>query len=342
LGGWLVDSVTWRAIFWVNIPIGIIGFAFSLLFLREHTEERAGAFDGWGFVLSGAGLALVLFALSRGPNSGWTSPIVLASGVIGTLCFVMLVVVELRIREPMLQLRLFANRLFRTSNLAFFMAMASLLSQFLLLTLFLQQLAGLSALQAGLAVLPFSIGTIVSAPIVGSIYPRIGPRRLIAVGLLGAAVTSAMFLAVDLKTSLATICGIMLVRGLAYGAVFVPVQVATYATISSRDTGRASSLFSTNRQVAQSIGVAIAVTVLATRSQSLVAAAIRVAAPAARQAAAQQAVVRSFHDAFATTIVMAALGIVFALLIHDSDAAPTMRRVRPEPISTLAEAEGSA
>jgi hypothetical protein len=124
--------------------------------------------------------------------------------------------------------------------------------------------------------------------------------------------------------------------------VFVPVQVATYATISSRDTGRASSLFSTNRQVAQSIGVAIAVTVLATRSQSLVAAAIRVAAPAARQAAAQQAVVRSFHDAFATTIVMAALGIVFALLIHDSDAAPTMRRVRPEPISTLAEAEGSA
>src|ERR1700722_3856077 len=108
----------------------------------------------------------------------------------------------------------------------------------------------------------------------------------------------------------------MFVRGAAYGAVFIPVQVATYATISSAATGRASSLFSTNRQVAQSIGVAIAVTLLVSRSQSLAAAAVRSAAPAARGIAAQHATVYAYHDAFAATMVLAILGVVFALMIR--------------------------
>jgi EmrB/QacA subfamily drug resistance transporter len=332
LGGLLVDSVTWRAIFWVNLPIGIAGFIFSLVFLREHTEPDAGRFDALGFVLSGAGLALVLFALSRGPTDGWRSPLVLASGIIGILSFALLVFVELRNPEPMLDLRLFANRLFRTSNLTYFMSMASLLSQFLLLTLYLQQLAGKSALEAGLAVLPFSIGTIASAPVAGIIYPKVGPRRLVALGLFGSAATAAMFLGVNLQTSIWVICAIMLVRGLAYGLVFVPLQTATYATISSQATGRASSLFNTNRQVASSIGVAVAVTVLVQRTQTLVPTAISAAQPAARALAAQSAVLTSFHYAFATTIVMAALGVLFALMIRDSDAAPTMERQAPEPL----------
>lgn len=326
LGGWLVDDITWRAIFWVNIPIGVFGFLFALFFLREHKEERAGGFDLWGFVLSGSGLALILYSLSRGPNDGWAAANVLITGAVGVIAFIALVVVELKTPEPMLDLRLFANRLFRTANLAYFMAMAGLLSQFLLFTLFLQQLEGLSALKAGLTLLPFSIGTVVCAPVVGRIYKRIGPRRIVAVGLLGAAITSALFLVVDVQTSIWWICAIMFVRGAAYGAVFIPVQVATYATISSAATGRASSLFSTNRQVAQSIGVAIAVTLLVSRSQSLIAAAVRSAAPAARGIAAQHAAVYAYHDAFAATMVLAIIGVVFALMIRDEDAAATMAR----------------
>jgi len=331
LGGWLVDSVTWRAIFWVNLPIGLLGFLFALAFLREHTEPLAGRFDRWGFVFSGSGLALVLYALSRGPDDGWGAANVLLPAVLGVVCFVALVSVELRVREPMLDLRLFRNRLFRTSNLAYFMAMASLLSQFLLLTLFLQQLEGVSALRAGIALLPFSIGTIVAAPIVSRVYPRVGPRRLVALGLLGAALTSALFLLVDLGTGIWLVEGFMLLRGLAFGAVFVAVQVATYATISGAATGRASSLFSTNRQVASSLGVAIVVTILASRAKSLATAALaapalRTAGPAFRQAAAQHAVVMAYHDAYIATIVLALLGVIFALLIRDADAATTMRR----------------
>jgi EmrB/QacA subfamily drug resistance transporter len=325
LGGWLVDSVTWRAIFLINVPIGIAAFCFSLLFLREHTEETAGAFDLPGFVLSGIGLASILYSLSRGPDDGWTALNVWLAGVIGIVCFAALIVVELRARQPMLDLRLFSNRLFRSSNLAYFMAMSSLLGVFLLVTLFLQQLRGFSALQAGLAVLSFSIGTAGAAPLVGRIYPRIGPSRLIALGLAGATLTSALFLLVELQTGFWWISLIMLLRGIAYGAVFIPVQVATYATISSASTGRASSIFNTNRQVAQSIGVAAVVTILTSRAQSFVSNAVRHADPIARAAAAQRATVLAYHDAFAVTIVLALAGIVFALLIHDEDAAGTMR-----------------
>ncbi len=324
LGGWLVDSVAWRAIFWVNLPVGIFGFLFSAFCLREHTEESAGRFDLAGFLLSGSGLALILYALSRGPDDGWTAINVLIAGIIGVAAFIALVIVETHIAEPMLALRLLTDRLFRTANAAYFLAMASLLSQFLLLTLFLQQLERRSAFQAGLAVLPFSVGTIVTAPIVGRIYPRVGPSRLVAAGLAGAALTSGLFLLVDLQTSIWWIVGFMFLRGLAFGSVFVAVQVATYATIESRDTGRASSIFNTNRQVAQSIGVAIVVTILATRSKDLVAAAMRAAAPAARGLAAQQAVVHAYHDAYLATVVLAALGMLCALLIHDEDAAATM------------------
>jgi EmrB/QacA subfamily drug resistance transporter len=325
LGGWLVTDVTWRAIFWVNLPIGVLGFLFALRFLKEHREQTAGGFDLWGFLSSGAGLALVLFGLSRAPDDGWTAPNVLVSLIGGGVLFAAMVVVELRRRQPMLDLRLFADRMFRSSNLAYFMVMANLLALFILLTLFLQQLRGYSALQTGLAVFPFSLGTVAISPIVGRLYPRAGPRWLITVGLIGAAVTSALFLLVGLSTPLWWTRGIMYLAGIAFGLCIIPVQASTYATIRSEDTGRASSLFNTNRQVAQSLGVAIVITVLASQSKSLVAAAVRHVAPAARQGAAQHAVLLAFHDAFVAAVVLALLGAGFAFLIHNEDAAATMK-----------------
>jgi EmrB/QacA subfamily drug resistance transporter len=148
LGGWLVTDVTWRAIFFVNLPAGLLGFVFSLVFLREHREESAGRFDLLGFLLSGGGLALVLYALSRGPADGWTGTNVLSTGLGGLLSFALLMLVELRRREPMLDLRLFANRMFRNANLAFYAGVGSLFSGILILTLLLQELRGLTALES--------------------------------------------------------------------------------------------------------------------------------------------------------------------------------------------------
>ncbi len=122
VGGWLVTDVSWRWIFYINLLVGLIGIVCAALFLREHTESTAGRFDIRGFVCSGVGLALVLFGLSRGPEYGWTDPSVIVSLVAGVALFVALVIFELRDRFPMLDLRLFSDRMFRNANLFSFAA----------------------------------------------------------------------------------------------------------------------------------------------------------------------------------------------------------------------------
>jgi EmrB/QacA subfamily drug resistance transporter len=311
LGGWLVDHASWRWIFYVNLPVGIGAFVFALLFLREHTEPAAGRFDFWGFLCSGGGLALVLYALSEGPTYGWTSPRVLISGVAGIVLFAMLVVIELGRRDPLLHLRLFGDRMFRNGSLAMFTAFGVLFGILFLLPLFLQQLRGLSAFDAGLTTFPQAIGMILMVQVSGRLYPHVGPRRMLAIGLAGLCLTSALFVLVGLDTSLWFIRGIMFLRGVAMSFALVASQTATFSSIKSEETGRASALFNTNRQVAASVGVAVLTTVL---TQATVGG-----------GASAQAQVLAFHDAFAASILFGVLGIVFALRIHDQDAAATLQ-----------------
>jgi EmrB/QacA subfamily drug resistance transporter len=325
LGGWLVDMVNWRWIFFVNLPIGAVGLVFSLLFLREHTEEVPGSFDLPGFVLSAAGLALVLYSLSRGPSAGWGTFEVAGTGVAGVLAFIALVAVELRQPQPMLDLRLFGDRMFRASNIVFFVASSSLIGVFFLLTLFLQELRGLSAITTGLILLPQAATVIAFAQLSGRMYPRVGPRRMLVAALLMFAAGSAMMLLVDQGTSIWWIIAILCSRGVAMAFTFIPLQAAAFATISPASTGRASSIFNTDRQVGSSIGVAVLATVLTERLNARVPAAVEAAAPALKAAAAQHASVLAFHDAFFAAFVIGLIGAGFALLIHDEDAASTMR-----------------
>ncbi len=314
LGGWLVDHASWRWIFYVNVPVGIAAFVFALLFLREHTEPAAGRFDFWGFVCSGGGLALVLYGLSEGPMYGWTSPRVLISGGTGIVLFALLVVIELGRRDPLLHLRLFSDRMFRYGSLAMFTAFGVLFGVLFLLPLFLQQLRGLSAFDAGLTTFPQAIGMILMVQVSGRLYPHVGPRRMLAIGLAGLCLTSALFLLVGLDTSLWFIRGIMFLRGVAMSFALVASQTATFSGIKSEETGRASALFNTNRQVAASVGVAVLTTVLTEATAAL-----------GGSGASAQVQVLAFHDAFAASILFGVLGILFALRIHDEDAAASLQ-----------------
>jgi EmrB/QacA subfamily drug resistance transporter len=310
LGGWLVDQASWRWIFYVNVPVGMLTVLFGVLFLREHREPGAGPFDIGGFVCSGAGLALLLYALSQGPLSGWTSPLVLGSGVAGIALLGVLVAIELRRSDPLLHLRLFGDRMFRNGILTMFMAYGVLVGVLYLLPLFLQQLRGLSAFESGLTTFPQAIAMILMVQVTSRLYPRIGPRRMLVIGLAGLSITSALFLLVDLQTSLWWVRGIMLFRGASMSFAMVAAQTATFATVTSSETGRASALFNTNRQVAGSVGVAVLSTALAQAATG--------------QAASPESSLLAFHDAFALAIVLGVIGIAFALRIHDEDAAASM------------------
>jgi MFS family permease len=168
--------------------------------------------------------------------------------------------------------------------------------------LFLQELLGLSALESGLTTFPQALGMLLMVPVTGRLYPRVGPRRMLVIALVGITITSALFLLVDLETNLWWIRAIMFLRGVSMSFAIVAAQAAAFASIRSEETGRASALFNTNRQVAASIGVAVLATVLNDHSS-----------------------VAAFHYAFAASIVFGLLGIAFALLIRDEDAAASMR-----------------
>jgi EmrB/QacA subfamily drug resistance transporter len=333
LGGLLVTVASWRWIFYVNVPVGVAAFVFGALFLREHTEKTAGPFDAAGFVLSGSGLALVLYALSEGPVHGWASPRIVAAGAIGVLAFALLTVVELHKKAPMLALRLFADRMFRNANLASLFSYAAFAGFVFVIPLFLQNLRGLSALQSGLTTFPQAIGILVSSQLAGRLYPVVGPRRMMAFGMFGAAAVVAAFMFVDLTTSLWVIRGLVFARGWFTAFSFIPLQAATYATITPADTGRATAIYSTQRQVAAALGVAILATVLTTTTQWHLAAAA--AAPAASVAAR----VGAFHDVFLVAAGLAAVGGALSLLIRDEDAALTMRpRRTAEGLAAVGEA----
>lgn len=316
IGGLLIDTLSWHWIFYVNVPIGIAGFVFGLLYLEESKEPTAGSFDFAGFILAAAGLASVLYALSRGPDAGWLSNEVLVSGIGGLIMLLVMVRVELRIDQPMLALRLYKDRMFRNSNMVNTFSYGAFAAFLFLLPQFLQTLLGYSALESGLATFPQAVGVIVASQFVGKLYHTVGPRRLVTFGLVMVTLSSAPYLFVDLDTSAWTIRGLMLLRGISMSFSFVPLQASTYANIAKPDTGRASAIFSTQRQASAALGVAILSTIFNSRRNSL----------AGTTVPTPENTLTAFHTAFAASIVLSAAGAVWAWFrIVDADAAPTMQ-----------------
>src|SRR5215469_4228761 len=138
IGGLLVDGLSWRWIFYINVPVGVAALAFGAMFLPRGSQHPAGRFDLPGFLLAGSGFPLFMYALSTGASSGWGSAPVLATGVPGVLLLVLFVIVELRAAEPMLRLRIYADRLFRTTNLQLTFAGAGFVGTLFLVPLLLQ------------------------------------------------------------------------------------------------------------------------------------------------------------------------------------------------------------
>ncbi len=266
LGGILVDQASWRWIFFINGPIGAGAIMLAIAWLHEEKQPDPGRFDVAGFVLSASGVSLLLYALSIGPEQGWTAPSTLGFGVTGMAALVSLVVVELRVERPMLTLRLFGDRLFRTINIASSMVYAGFFGLVFVLPLYLQTLRGYTAFQSGLAQSPQALGVFLVSNLLGRrLYRVVGPRRLMVTGTAMTAAITCAYAAAGLDTPLGAIAGLSLARGLSIGMVFVSIQTAVYATTSHADTGRATSLFNTQRQIAYASGVALAATVITAR-----------------------------------------------------------------------------
>ena len=315
IGGLLVDTLTWHWVFYVNVPIGIAAFLFGLFFLPEHIEQTTKSFDLPGFLLAGIGLALTMYALSEGPNYGWTSVDIVSSLSIGLVCLVIFIFVELRSTHPILDLYLFHNRIFRTTNLVSFFSTAGFLGLLFAAPLFLQQARGVSALTSGLTTFPEALGVLISSQIVSRIYPNIGPRRLSVGGLTFVAIVIALMTLIGQDTTLWFMRALMFLVGVGMSFSFTSVQAASFATISSAQTGQASALFNAQRQIGASLGIALLSSVIS--------------AIGLTQRSASGTIIpnyTAYHAAFLAAALLVLLSAGISLAIRDSDAASTIRR----------------
>lgn len=313
LGGLLVTDLSWRWVFYVNVPIGVVTFLFGFLFLRQPGQDNPGRFDLRGFLLSGIGLGLAMYGVSEGPVKGWHSADVLATIAAGVVLLVVMVIVELRQPQPMVDLRLLGNRLFRSTNGVMVLSSIAFLGTLYSVSLYYQDGRGLTALQSGLSTFPEAVGVMCGAQLASRlIYPRLGPRRHITIGLTGTAASIGLLALMGPQTSLWWARLLMFALGLSMGQVFVPLQAAAFATITPAATGRASTMFNAIRQLGGAIGVALLTT------------AIVLVGPLRIVGGHPAANLTAYRVAFLVAAAFCLAAIPSALTIRDLDAARTI------------------
>ena len=185
IGGFFVTDVTWRWVFYVNVPVGLFALAFGALFLADQEHPPARRFDVAGFVTSSLGLGLLMYGVSERPSTGWTAGPIVACVVAGALLLAAMVVIELRVTAPLLDLRVYADRMFRSASIVLTLTSVAFFGLLFLLSLFFQDGLHFSALQAGSTICPEAVGVIIASQIISRrIYPLVGPRRIMVAGLL--------------------------------------------------------------------------------------------------------------------------------------------------------------
>jgi EmrB/QacA subfamily drug resistance transporter len=324
IGGAILASWSWPWIFFAKVPLAVAALLFGLLFLNEHREQEAGGFDLAGFLLAGVGFSSVMYALSQGPQYGWI-PMNLSILAVGLCSLVAFVLVELGQQEPMIDLRLLENRLFRTTITVSFFGSAAFLGVLFMVPIFLQEVVELSPLQTGISVAPEAVGVIIATQLVARIYPNVGPRRLMMSGLTIAAAAILLMASMHPESNIWLIRGFMFTLGTGMAFIFLPNQVASLATISRRDTGRATTLTNVQRQLGSALGVALLSTVLSSMG-----------AVVATASGATMPNLAAYRAAFFAAAGVALIGALVAWRVPDEEASETMARKGVTP------AEGSA
>ena len=321
LGGILTDWLNWRWVMFVNVPIGLAVVGFSPMLLSESQAPVATQqTDLVGAATVTAGLVLLVYALVQAPEVGWVAPatILLLLGAIALLS--LFVWIESRSPAPLVPLEIFRQRSLTGANLVGALLSAAMASMVFILTLFMQQVLGYSALQTGLAFLPLALAAMVAAPVASQLAGRLGVKLTLVIGMVAAMLGLLLLTGISVQSSLVQdlLPGTVLV-GLGIVTGLVSVTIAATSGVSDRDQGLASGLLNTSQQIGSAVGLAILVAVATARTWAI-------AASAGQSAIATTG---GFQAALGVGAGFAALGIVVAvLMIRKSPGGHYKRRQR--------------
>ena len=270
MGGWITENYSWRWVFYINLPIGIIALIMSQLFIFDpkYISRRSSRIDYWGIGLLALGMGALQIMLDKGQEEDWFgSHFILILAVLAAAGIIGFVLNEMFENQPIVNLRVFKNRSYATGVLVMTVLGFVLYGATVLIPIYLQQLLGYSALDAGWAMLPRGLGSFIAMPFVGILMSKIEARKLLVVGLTVAAYSLWALSHVNLNAGYWDVFWPQFIQGLSMGFVFVPLTTVTHDTIAKEQMGNATSLFNLMRNIGASIGIAMVTTITARHTQ---------------------------------------------------------------------------
>jgi DHA2 family multidrug resistance protein len=271
LGGWITDNLSWRWVFYINLPVGIVAVGLAMLFVfdPEYIRRKRIHIDTWGLFLLTVGLGALQIVLDKGEREDWfASNLIVSLTIVAVAALIIFVVVELRAEHPVVDLRVFRDRNFLAGNINMFTGFGCMFGSFVLLPLYAQNLMNYTAFWAGLVLGPGGVASFFIMPIAGILMRRgVRPRNLLALGLTIMASSIWMMSRFNLEASFVDIAFPRLMQGFGLGLFFVPLATATYMTIPREAMGNASGIFNLLRNLGGSFGVAFSATLLSQRAQ---------------------------------------------------------------------------
>src|SRR5712691_10619830 len=319
LGGIITDHLTWRWIFFVNVPIGIIGVIASIRLLTERPHRGRGRFDPLGAVLLAVGLIALTLGLSFGQEWGWSSPLLVATLVCGGIALVALVVAERRVLDPIIDLELLKRRVFLSANISLILSFLALFAVSFMLPFYLEELRGFSTAEAGLLLTPLPLTIAVIAPFSGALADRIGTRWLAAGGLSIACFGLVLISQLNAHTPVWDIVWRLVVTGAGQAMFQSPNNSALMGAAPRNQQGTASGFLATGRVVGQSISVALAGAIFvafggATAGLILSSNQTSQTLSPEQITLLQQTFINGFHAAFIACASIAAFGVLTSLV----------------------------
>lgn len=270
LGGWLTDNYSWRWVFYINLPIGMMSVIMTRLFIFDppYIRRSGRGIDYWGIGLLTVGIGALQVVLDKGQEEDWfESHWMTALAIVAGVALLIFLVHELRTRDPVVHLRVFKQRTYAAGVFVMTMMGFVMYGSLLLLPVFLQTLLGYPALDAGIAMAPRGLGSFLAMPLVGTVLSRFDPRKVLALGLIGSAWTLYQLSNLNLQAGYWDIFWPQFIQGGCLAMLFVPLTTAAMDPIPKEEMGNATSMFNLMRNLGGSVGIACATTYLFRREQ---------------------------------------------------------------------------
>jgi EmrB/QacA subfamily drug resistance transporter len=257
VGGLITEHAAWNWIFFINVPIGILGIGASYLFIDESRDETHASLDLPGLATSAVGLFALTYALIEANTYGWSSARIVGAFALAAIALASFVVIEKRRRDPMLPLDLFRSGTYTGSNLTILLVALAMFGVFFFVSLYMQNILGYSAVQAGAAFLPMTILIILVAPIAGRMSDRVGSRGLMTVGMLLVATQLILFSRLSADASFWNLLPALLIGGVGMACTMTPSAAAATRSVPVDKAGVGSAVLNCARQVGGTMGIAL-------------------------------------------------------------------------------------